>query len=465
MGKVGNIIFWILSIFLLLMSFGSSGVGIIIGILGAIAINPMILKLLLKINFNAKIWMRVVAFFVSFIIVIAMAPHTNNLIKNVSVKSNSTKTTSSQNSVVNSNISSIISGAGQSSSITSSLTSSKTADNSTGSPLTVSYIDVGQGDSILIQSPNGKNMLIDAGESTAQTAVYNYLKGKGVKKIDVLVATHPHADHIGGMAYIINNFEIGSIYMTKVTTTTKTYETLLTTIKSKGLSINTAKAGVTIALDSALTVIMVAPVGSSYTDLNNYSAVIKITYNKNSFLFAGDAGNDSEQEILNSGANIKADVLKVGHHGSATSTSISFLKAVSPKYAVISVGKGNSYGHPTQSALDRLNAAGAKIYRTDDGGTVAITSDGQNITVNRNTSNYNSQAPPQSTVVTQPTSQISPVSSAITNNGDVIVYKTNTGAKYHLDGCSSLSKSKIPIKLSDAKAAGLTACGICHPPQ
>ena len=160
------------------------------------------------------------------------------------------------------------------SSETPSQTESKAPDTTAGNLLTVSYIDVGQGNSILIQSPNGKNMLIDAGESSSQTTVSNYLKDKGIKKIDVLVATHPHADHIGGMAYIIDNFDIGSIYMPKATTATKTYETLLTTIKSKGLSIKTAKSGVVIDLDSALTVNMVAPIGSSYDDLNAYSAVI-----------------------------------------------------------------------------------------------------------------------------------------------------------------------------------------------
>ena len=307
-------------------------------------------------------------------------------------------------------------------------------------------------------------MLIDAGESSSESAVYNYLKDKGVKKIDVLVATHPHADHIGGMAYIIDNFDIGSIYMPKATTTTKTFETLLTTIKSKGLSIKTAKSGVVIDLDSALTVNMVAPIGSSYDDLNAYSAVIKITYKNNSFLFAGDANNTSEQEILNAGANIKADVLKVGHHGSATSTSTAFLKAVSPQYAVISVGQGNSYGHPTQATLERLNTIGAKVYRSDIGGTVVITSNGQNIKVNRKATTYNSQAPPPKTAIIAKVAK-TPVPSAVAKTNDVIVYKTKTGAKYHLDGCSSLSKSKISIKLSEAKAEGLTACARCHPPQ
>lgn len=245
--------------------------------------------------------------------------------------------------------------------------------------LVVSYIDVGQGDSILIQTPNGKNILIDAGTSSYETKISNYLKTKGVTKIDVLVATHPHADHIGGMSYIVENFQIGSIYMPKASTTTKTYETLLTTIKNKGLVINTAKAGVTINLDSTINISIIAPVSSGYSDLNQYSTVLKITYKNKSFLFMGDAGVTSEQEILNSGVNIKANVLKVGHHGSSTATSQIFLDAVSPQYAVICVGAGNTYGHPTDQTLNRLTSAGIKIFRTDINGTIVISSDGQSI--------------------------------------------------------------------------------------
>lgn len=350
-----------------------------------------------------------------------------------------------------------------SSSIITSQDITKTVDSSPGKNLVVSFIDVGQADCILIQSPNGKNMLIDAGDSSSQSAISNYLKDKNINKIDVLVATHPHVDHIGSMAYVVNNYEIGSIYMPKAVHTTAVYETLLNTIKNKGLSINTAKAGGVITLgDESISINIVAPVGSTYSDLNSYSAVIKITYKNTSFLFAGDAGSDSEQEILNLGVDIKADVLKVGHHGSATSTSTAFLKAVSPEYAVISVGKGNTYGHPTQTALDRLTAASAKIYRTDDGGTVIVTSDGQSITINRNASIQVVKAP---TASANPTSTVAPTTAIVSTAGDITVFKTTTGAKYHLDGCTYLSKSKIPIKLSAAKAEGLTACSKCNPPN
>jgi competence protein ComEC len=341
-------------------------------------------------------------------------------------------------------------------------------DKTTGLPLIVSFIDVGQGDSILIQSPNGKNMLIDAGGSTTQTYVYNYLKGKDIKKIDVLVATHPHADHIGGMEYIIDNFDIGLIYMPKATTSTKTYEDLLIKIKSKGLSINTAKAGVTIDLDKDITIKMIAPIGVSYDYLNDYSAVIKIIYKNNSFLFIGDAQNASEQEMLNSGADLKSDVLKVGHHGSSASTSINFLNAVSPKFAVISVGKENSYGHPAQSTLDKLNTYGVSVYRTDESGTIVITSDGQNLTTNASVSSYNPQVTPQNTVINNNTvvpSQNTVTNNTVPNDKDIIVYKTKTGKKYHRADCKYLKDSSIPITLAEAKAQGLTPCEVCHPPE
>lgn len=248
-----------------------------------------------------------------------------------------------------------------------------------GKLLVVSYIDVGQGDSVLVQTPNGKNILIDAGTSSFETKISDYLKTKDITKIDVLIATHPHADHIGGMSYIIENFQIGSVYMPRATTTTKTYETLLTTIKNKGLTINAAKAGVSINLNNDISISIIGPVSSGYNDLNQYSVTIKVIYNIKSFLFMGDAGETSEQEIINSGINIEANVLKVGHHGSSTSTSKLFLEAVSPQYAVICVGAGNTYGHPTEQTLDRLTSAGIKILRTDINGTIVISSDGQSI--------------------------------------------------------------------------------------
>lgn len=243
----------------------------------------------------------------------------------------------------------------------------------------VNFIDVGQGDSILVQLPDGQNMLVDAGTRDAGITVINYLKKAGVKKIDYLVATHPHEDHIGGMAAVIRGFDIGMIYMPKATHTTKTYIDLLETIQSKGLKITAVEAGIKIIDSGGLSVLVLAPNSASYKDLNNYSAVIKITYGKIGFLLTGDALAQSEKEMLAKGINLKADVLKVGHHGSYSSTDQGFLDAVNPKYAVISVGAGNDYGYPHDAVLRRLS--GIQLYRADLDGNVVFTTDGVGLQV------------------------------------------------------------------------------------
>ena len=254
-------------------------------------------------------------------------------------------------------------------------------NTSSSGRLLVSFIDVGQGDSILIETPNNKTILIDAGTSGYSTKIENYLKSRGISKIDVLIGTHPHADHIGGMVHIINTFTIGSIYMPNVSSTTQTFENLLLTIQNKGMTINTAKSGVSINVDNSVQTNFIAPVSTYYSDINQYSAVLKVTYNSTSFLFTGDAGQTSENEMLNSGTNLKADVLKVGHHGSSTSTTQSFLNSVSPKYAVITVGNNNRYGHPHDAVIERLNSMNVNIFRTDLNGTIVMSSDGQNIKI------------------------------------------------------------------------------------
>lgn len=252
---------------------------------------------------------------------------------------------------------------------------------STTGRLAVHFIDVGQGDSILLQLPDRQTMLVDAGPNEAGSAVVSYLQEQGVEKIDYLVATHPHADHIGGMDNVIQAFEIVKVYMPRVTTTTESFESVLRSLKAKGLKITPAKAGLTILDRNGLKISFAAPCRSGYEDLNNWSAVLKVRYGGISFLLTGDAQAESEQEMLASGADMKADVLKVGHHGSYSSTTPAFLKAVSPKYAVISVGAGNDYGHPHRETLARLASAGVKVYRTDRDGTVIFVSDGKTLTV------------------------------------------------------------------------------------
>ena len=246
-----------------------------------------------------------------------------------------------------------------------------------GDTLRVNYIDVGQGDAIFIQLPNKETMLIDAGESFEVDNVINYLNNLGITKIDYVVGTHPHTDHIGGLESIVNTFDIGSIYMPKAVSNTKTYEDLLTAINNKGLKVKTAKSGVVVLDDNNLKLEFIAPNSDSYSELNNYSTVLKLTYLDNTFLFMGDAETLSENEIT---SEIKADVIKVGHHGSDSSSGIEFVKKVSPEYAIIMVGEGNSYNHPYQSIIDRYQSVGAKVLRTDLDGNIVCDSDGVDVT-------------------------------------------------------------------------------------
>lgn len=248
--------------------------------------------------------------------------------------------------------------------------------------LKVHFLDVGQADCILVQEPSGKAVLIDAGNNGDAKLVTGYIKAQGITRLD-LVGTHPHEDHIGSMDTVINTFEIGKIYMPRATTTTKTYRDVLTAIKNKGLKVTAAAAGVKMDLGPAAAMEMLAPNASGYGDLNDYSAVIKLVYGTTSFLFTGDAGEESEREMLARKYDLSSDVLKVGHHGSRTATTPAFLKAVAPQVAVISLGKDNEYGHPHKETLDSLAKGKVQVLRTDEEGTIIATSDGQKITFSK----------------------------------------------------------------------------------
>lgn len=252
-------------------------------------------------------------------------------------------------------------------------------DNSNGSDSSVKgdcevhFIDVGQGDSTLIIS-NGKTILIDAGENDKGKVVIDYLKKLKINKIDLLVATHPHSDHIGGMDTVIKEFEIEKIVMPKLSDslvpTTRTYTDMLSEIAAKGLKITPSKPGLEYTLGDG-TLSIIGP-NSEFNDLNDTSIVAKFVYGDYSFMFTGDMEKPSEKDLLNSKAEIKSDVLKVAHHGSSTSTHKAFYQAVDPDYCIISVGDGNKYNHPSKSTLTTIALNGAKYYRTDYSGSVVF---------------------------------------------------------------------------------------------
>lgn len=251
------------------------------------------------------------------------------------------------------------------------------------SSMTVQFLDVGQGDSTFIMLPDGKTALIDAANPGDGEKLVLYLKTKGVKNIDYLIATHPHADHIGGMKEIIEGFDIGQIFAPKIATsdlpTSKTYENFLTAVKDKGLKLTRAQGGNILFEGEGYKAECFSPLYETAEGLNNYSVVIKLHHGENKFLFMGDAEEISENQILDKGFDPECTVLKCGHHGSSTSNSPNFLKAASPKFAVISCGVGNSYGHPHWETLKALESLSGfeKLYRTDKDKTVTAISDGK----------------------------------------------------------------------------------------
>ncbi|MDR1540895.1 MAG: MBL fold metallo-hydrolase [Clostridiales bacterium] len=258
--------------------------------------------------------------------------------------------------------------------------SSKTPPPDLGSDvLTVTFIDIGQGDSELIQLGDSA-VLIDSGEYEKRNVVINTLESLGVKKLDLVIATHPHADHMGSMSAIIDHFEIERIMMPNAVATTVAFEKMLQSIQNKGLKIDRPIAGTDVQAGE-ITLHIFAPNSEKYSDVNNYSIIAKLEHGNVSFLFTGDAEALSEKEVLAKEFDASADVLKLGHHGSSSSTSPDFLAAVGPKLAVISCGAGNTYGHPHRETMAKMNEGGIELYRTDLSGTITMKTDGEEIYV------------------------------------------------------------------------------------
>lgn len=259
---------------------------------------------------------------------------------------------------------------------------------STDGRLSVYALDVGQGDGLLVISPGGKSVLIDAGPTDAGDEVVAALQQHGIRTLDLVVATHPHADHIGGMRKVMENFRVRKFLDSGQTHTSKTYERMLEEIQTRRISFIQARRGMNIELDSGAKIEVLNPGQNFITEvrnggsvLNANSVVLRLSYGNFALLFTGDAEFETEALLMNEGLNLSAQVLKIGHHGSRHATSGKFLETVKPQAAIISDGATNDYGHPSQFTLDRLRKARVQTYRTDLQGELTIISDGKNLEI------------------------------------------------------------------------------------
>lgn len=305
----------------------------------------------------------------------------------------------------------------------------------------VHFLDVGQADSILIQVGE-EAMLVDAGKNEDGEAVVSYIKNQGVERLSYVIGTHPHEDHIGGLDTVIENLEVEEVILPEKIHTTKTFEDVLNAVDSKGLGITLAKPGDVYKLGEAEFTV-VAPNADYGNNLNSWSVGIRFVYGNNSFLMTGDAERDAEQDMLDTGLELQADVWKASHHGSVTSNSREIMDVMQPTWAVISSGVGNSYGHPHREVLEDFKRRGITVFRTDEQGTIVATSDGTNITWNVEPAAVG-QGPA---------------------NGKMIVHVTKSGKRYHLEGCDGLRNSDIEMTLEEAKERGFTPCKGCNPPE
>ncbi|MBQ4627314.1 MAG: MBL fold metallo-hydrolase [Clostridia bacterium] len=242
----------------------------------------------------------------------------------------------------------------------------------------VHYIDVGQGDCSLVVC-DGKTMLIDAGENGHEEDVINYLRSQSIDKLDYIVTSHQHSDHIGGLEEVIEEFGADTLIMPRLTKaqtpTNSTYTAFLKSVQKSGMKVLSSNVGDVYQLGSASFEIL-GPVTNDAEDINNMSIMMKLTYGENTFMFTGDAEKEEELEVIGTGANLDCDVLKVGHHGSNTSSCKQFLAAVSPELCIIQVGENNDYGHPHKEPLNRIKKFTEDIYRNDICGDIVVYSDG-----------------------------------------------------------------------------------------
>lgn len=328
--------------------------------------------------------------------------------------------------------------------------------------LQIIFVDVGQADAALVLC-DGQSMLIDGGNAADSNTMYSVMKKYGITALDYVIGTHAHEDHIGGIAGALNYATAKTVFCPVTDYDSKVFQNFKKAVEACGTSITVPKTGDSFSLGGASCSILAVNTGN---DTNNTSIVLRIVFGSTSFLFTGDAERETEQAILTRGGSIRSTVLKVGHHGSETSTSYLWLREVDPQYAVISVGKNNSYGHPSEDVLSRLRDAEVTVYRTDLQGDITCSSDGTNVTfsVSRNAdANVFGSLEPNSTQrsVQSTTAAIQPV-------GQSYILNTNT-KKFHYPSCGSVKQMKDSNKQSftgsrdDVIARGYTPCKKCNP--
>ena len=314
-------------------------------------------------------------------------------------------------------------------------------------PLQVHFIDVGQALSVLVEC-DGQFMLYDGGNVDDGSLVVSYLQQQGVEELQYVFCSHAHEDHVGGLAAALAYFPAHHVYAPVTEADTKCFRDFVKYTQQQGLAVEVPAAGTVWQLGSA-TITQLGPV-AQYSDTNDTSLVLRLDYGSTSFLLTGDMEADAERDLVNSGANLKADVLQVGHHGSSTSTSYIFLNSVLPEMGVISCGVNNKYGHPHEETLSILRDAGVDVYRTDLLGTITIGSDGQNYTVG--------------TEHTATDAQLNPTAPAASGTAQQGYIGNVNSKKFHLPSCPNLPAEKNQILFSsydEAVAAGYTPCGTC----
>ena len=321
------------------------------------------------------------------------------------------------------------------------------------SSFSVNFIDVGQALSVLVTC-DGQSMLYDGGNVADGSLVVSYLESAGVARLEYVICSHAHEDHVGGLAAVLAKFPAGHVYAPVTQNDTQCFQDFVKYTQQQGLNVEIPAVGTSWQLGSA-TVQVLGPV-AQYDDTNDTSLVLRIDYGQTSFLLTGDMESDAEKDLVESGANLDVDVLQVGHHGSETSTSYVFLNEVLPEMGVISVGAGNSYGHPHEAALSRLRDAGVDVYRTDLMGTITIASDGTNYTVG---SEHYVPTEQQNPTLTDGSGQMAASTPAETT------YIGNVNSKkFHLPTCPNLPAEQNQILFSSydqAVAEGYSPCGTC----